>query len=426
MRHSGLYLLVLLCVAGCNSSKRFSDEPPDFRQLGTLPGLAKSADPTLQDDFARLQAEEATPAQLAAREKGLPPWASLRKALPPVQVKGALEDIAKIYPTGKFEWGGPELQRARDLVVRDQKLIAAAHAAWQSNGQRIPIDHGQGLLGDLHLVSAVELAGRSDGLEAAAALTDGNIQTAFEMALRMLERAQQVALAPHIVPRLKAAQLRLEALRVIEAVLQDREATPEMAARFHKMLSAQIAAWPDDSAAWIGDRSCGLHTYEMIRRGLVLSVFSEKELSELRAGAGATATARAIQHDVDADERYYLVTMRSLIDCCQQPYWERRERLDQMSEELQQNQSGPHFPLVAARILLIGIDEAMRQQARDRAACEGWLLALSLATGKEPPSFDCNPQTGRAYHIEQEQQRVIVRHARAGEPDEAIVVPRFR
>jgi hypothetical protein len=76
--------------------------------------------------------------------------------------------------------------------------------------------------------------------------------------------------------------------------------------------------------------------------------------------------------------------------------------------------------------LLIGIDEAMRHQARDRAACEGWLIALSLATGTEPPALERNPQTGRAYEVEQEQQRVIVCNARAGEPDEAIIVPVFR
>jgi hypothetical protein len=417
---------VLLLLAGCNASKRFSDEPPDFRHLATLPGLAKSADPALQDEYARLQAEEATPAQLAAHESNLPQWTALRKALPPVPVKGALEDIAKIYPTGKFDWGGPELQRARDLVVREEKLIAAAQAAWEAHGKRVPIDHGQGLLGDLHLVNVAELAGRSDGLAVAAALHDGQLPVAHETALRMLERAQQLALAPHIVARLKGAQLRLEALRALEAVLQDQAASREMAVRGREVLASQLQAWPADEAAWIGDRASGLHTYEMIRRGLVLSVFSGKELAELRAGAGASATAKAIQRNVDADERYYLTTMRALLESCQLPYWERRERLDQLSDELQQNRNAPEFPLIAAKILLIGIDEAMRQQARDRAACEGWLMALSLATNAEPPAFERSPHTGRAYAVEREEQRVLVRHARAGEPDEAIVLPLFR
>jgi hypothetical protein len=162
----------------------------------------------------------------------------------------------------------------------------------------------------------------------------------------------------------------------------------------------------------------------MIRHGLVLSVFTDDELAALREQEGVTATAKAIAQNVDADQRFYLTTMREIIDACERPFHARRELLLRITRHLQEDRNSPTFPLVAGRILLVDLEPGHRWQAVDRAACEGWLLALAHATGGPPPPYTHNPQTGLPYEVSTDTTRVLVRHARAGEPDEAIIVPK--
>lgn len=420
-----ILLTALLLLSGCNAEHRFANEPPDFRRFGELPGLEKSADPALQDEFARLQAEEATPAQLAQLEPPLSRDAAktFRETFPTARVESLLEDFAKVYPEGKFVFSGPAKQRARDLLKNHHDFITAAQATFAGEHYRLPIDHNQGLLADMNIVDVAEIAHRADALAVIDLLDEGDLTLAHDAVIRMLRLDHALASARHVVPRMKGARLRLEALRVLEAVVQDERVTPAMLAELRDLLADHLRDWPEDADAWIGDRGQGLHTYEMIRHGLVLSVFSDAEIEELREETGVGATAKAVSENVDADERYYLQAMREIIDACDQPYHQRRELLEKIARHLQDERNAPDFPLIAGRILLVGFDAGHRQQAQDRAACEGWLLALCHATNQQPPDLTHNPQTGRAYQVQREETRVVVTNARAGEPDEAIIVP---
>ena len=161
----------------------------------------------------------------------------------------------------------------------------------------------------------------------------------------------------------------------------------------------------------------------MALMGLVLSIFTDAELIEMREEAGVSATAQAIAQDVDADERYYLAAMRDVIAACEQPFFERKVLLEQITRNLQKDRNSPNFPIVAGRVLLADLIGGHRRQAQDRAACEGWCMALCLATAAPAPDFVQNPETGVKYDAHPEETRIVVHHARAGEPDEAIIVP---
>lgn len=431
MKSKCVRLTALLCagvvlIAGCeNKVRRFAKpKPPDFRRMAALPGLAKSADPHLVDELARLTAEEATPQQLAAREPAIDVAAimALRDDFPQQRIQGLLSDIAKIYPRGRIELSSAEEQRARDLLRHETALIERT-IALTDIPERWAIDHGQGLLADLHFFDLVELAHRARALQGYVALVDGDLRAASDAAAWLLAIDHRLASLPTLVPRLKGARLRLEALRLVEVVTQDQRASHETQVRFRQILEQQLAAWPHDSLAWIGDRAQGLHTYEMIRHGMVLSVLSDDEMREISGGAGISATAKAIAKDVDRDEAFYLAKMRAIIARCDEPYFVRRRMLEDLRDELQAARNDKGFPVVAGRVLLTDLDAGHRLQAKDLAACEGWRIALAAATGAPTPHLSINPETGLAYTLEREATRVVVRQARAGEPDEAIVVP---
>lgn len=419
---------VLTGVCGCGGARQ-KQEPPNFSQYAELPGLARAADPLLQDELARLRAEEATPAQLEATAVTLIPdnqnlAAGLREVLPSSQVEYALEDVAKIYPAGKFEFSTAGVIRARDLLTQNEPAVSKLRAALDRPECRFTHPHGSGLFADLSVYETAYLAQRWQALEAAVAISDGDLLAAERAIDRMLRLAHQLAQVKHVVPRMKAVTMRLEALRAMEALVQHPQATCAVEMHYRDLLQTQLETWPPDADAWIGDRAQGLHTYEMIRHGYLLSVLSTEELAAIRQEAGASATAKAIAANVDEDQRYYLETMREIIESCQRPYYERRELLHKLARHLQETRNSPRFPLVAGRILLVDLDVAHQRQAQERAQVEGWALALCLATGVDAPPYATNPQTGLAYEIEREPHRILVHHARAGEADEAIIAPR--
>jgi hypothetical protein len=429
MGHISLLLVVCAGIYGCGGARQ-QNQPPSFSQYADLPGLSKAADPLLQDEFARLRAEEATPAQLEVASATILAdndnlAAGLREVLKPNQIESALEDIDKIYPNGKFLFGTAAVIRARDLLAQNEAAVSNTSAALDRPKCNFGHRHGEGLFADLSVYETAYLAHRWQALEAAVALSEGNLAGAERSLDRMLRLAHHLAQVKHVVPRMKAVTMRLEALRVLEALVQHRDATPAMAEHFRDLLVSQLDTWPDDANAWVGDRAQGLHTYEMIRHGYLLSVLSSDELTEIRKEAGSTATAKAIAANVDEDQLYYLETMREIIDGCERPYHARRELLQKITRHLQETRSSPQFPLVAGRILLVDIDLGHRRQAMERAHVEGWVLTLSAATGEELPPLTTNPQTGLPYEVARESHRILVHHARAGEPDETIIAPRF-
>ncbi len=422
-------LFLLAILLGCDTGMRPGDKPPDFTAYGTLPGLAKSPDTVLQDELARLQAEEVTPAQLQAANPILPNddniAAGLREQLSAEKVMRAMNDIAEIYPHDQFIWPAGSLERARELIKYHRIALAQMQAVLDRPECSFQIDFANGILAEIAVFDTATLAHRWEALDAAIHMADGDLDKAEQNLVRMLRLDQAMAHESHLVPRLKAVTMRLEALRVLEALVQHPAATPQLAARLRDLLALQLAAWPADSQAWIGDRAIGLHTYEMIRHGYVLSVLTEDELAALRKEPGVSATAKAIQKHIEADERYYATTMREIITACEQPYYQRHNLLVKVEQYLKETELSPEFPMVAGKILLTHLDTSHRRQAHDLAAMEGWHLLLCAATDEPLPAYEVNPSNGKPYKLQAEVQRVLLYNSWLEEVDEPLMVPKF-
>jgi hypothetical protein len=81
---------------------------------------------------------------------------------------------------------------------------------------------------------------------------------------------------------------------------------------------------------------------------------------------------------------------------------------EELRRDLHNRRNSSDFPLVAGRLLLLDVEKGHVIQARDRANCEAWVLALALACAEKPPGFGNNPLTGRPYRVERDGKTILV------------------
>jgi len=271
----------------------------------------------------------------------------------------------------------------------------------------------------------VRICGRLEAFHAAKSLSEDHLEPAVESFSLMLRLASCLGAEKHLEARLNAALLRAEAFDVLQAVVRHDRITRTHLVQLHKMVQAQISAWPDDARAWIGDRAIGLHTYELVRAGHLVELLTPEELEEFGGRGALKDFCKAALRGINGDELYYLETMRKVIESCGQPYHTRVALLDSIADDLHQKQETSDFPLIAARMLLKDLKKAQIIQARDRANWEAWTLALALATGQRMPPYEINPLTGEKYERAKADHEIIVWNFGSGQDgdDPAINVP---
>jgi hypothetical protein len=143
----------------------------------------------------------------------------------------------------------------------------------------------------------------------------------------------------------------------------------------------------------------------------------------IRRAASLDELQQAVQANVDNDEMVYLKLMRRLVDACDRPYYQRREVLDAIGQELFELRDSTEYPFVADTILLTDVDKAHRLQAVDRARMDAWLLALQAATSNAPPpSPAVNPLTGEPFRLSVAPARIVVDGIDPGAA-ERVVIP---
>jgi hypothetical protein len=73
-------------------------------------------------------------------------------------------------------------------------------------------------------------------------------------------------------------------------------------------------------------------------------------------------------------------------------------------------------------LLLPAVQNGQAIQARERANCEAWAIALARATGRPGPPFQVNPLTGDRYRSEEKDGKILV-HDMGPDGLTPIVVP---
>lgn len=414
-----LLLCLIFAAIGC---RRISDHEKQ-RSLrtqaayyGRLERTSQTRHTSLREELARLAGEEAMPTQLTATRiesprDGGPGWrrpgrrildqdnvaAALVEALSQVDQAAFRRELDRIYPSGMTSADHGAAPRVRRFLARHASVTAACRAALTKTQCELGIQYTEGLAADLTVVDIFLRVSQLFGLEALAALADQETSPAVDYISDMFRLARLLGDEPHLTVRVASARIREDALRVLQAVAQDTITTEADLSRLAELLQQTLDDWPADHWAWLGERAIGLHAYEMVRRGELLALMSYKELAGYDQ-KGLAALCREVEFHVDDDQMYFLSAMRRIIAACKQPYCERRGVI----EELQMELAGGHRPelkrFIAHLLLADELDWGQQVQARDRALCEGWLLALATALNRNRP-VGVNPLTGKPYSV---------------------------
>ena len=393
-----------------------------------LPGLRSSENAELRAELLRLVDERATPSLLAVRK--VPPERNAAVGLREVfgqrsELYEAAESVREVVESG-VPLSGTALERGQRVLQRYAHQRSLARVALERPECDLEIDAAEGFMADLSAVDTLRLFSRLEACAASQFLAQDRPGSALEPIRYMFRYAECLAAEPHVVARLEGAFARREALAMVEATTRHPMSDDGQRVTLYQIVLRSLGDWPPDAWAWMGDRAQGMHTYEVVRAGHINKLLTADEEEQLRSENWLSALRSPTAKAMDADEWHYLSTMRRLIDACDQPFYQRRELFETMARELQARRNDEDFPVVAARLLLNDVRTGQEHQARDRAACEAWALALAAAVGNELPPFQINPLTGTEYQVMPEEGRVLVWPVGTDEPSDfqAIELPR--
>lgn len=428
MRYLVLMLALLgLLVGGCGGQSSDSSQQRSPQDFGELPGLRSSPDQGLRDELARIVEEEGTPDLIGpdAVADSENVAAGLMELFPPDRMTSLRQKAKDLFPPGKFEFNPIELQRVISFGDKHESERLRLPGILRRPQCDFAIQFKAGFLAELEFIDVVWVCASLEAFHAAKALSDDNTPKAIQSLWSMLRLASCLGAEKHIITRLEAAYLRLKAFVVLQAIVDRQSTRREHLRQLQAMVQDHMKTWPPDSAAWTGDRAMGLHAYELVRDGSIMELLTSDELEQFADENILLELDAAAKRHVDSDELYYLLTMRSIIDSCKDPYFKRVTLFDDIVDELQETRNSTEFPMVAARLLLPNIQQSQATQAQDRANWEAWALGLSAAIGKEMPAYEVNPLTGKKYTLTTNNDRTIVGNFGGGEDgdDPLIIIP---
>ncbi|MDA1051342.1 MAG: hypothetical protein O3C40_12800 [Planctomycetota bacterium] len=432
-------MLPWLCCCACKQNEPPIKEPSDVAQYATLPGVTNTHNEALQAELARLLAEQATPLQLMgkpSRSKSVQPRleaipraaaavARLDVIFPPNFRDSGREHLDKVWPAEGFEFTPATLHVVASLTERYRTKREQYEQEASAVDFQLPVNHSLGLTADTSYLDAIEIGHRLEGLYAAELLAGGDPEAAITPLRLMLRVSELLAAEKSIVSRGAGALRRGETLQVLEGIARHSAATPSVHRQLNMLLDQQLERWPDDANAWIGDRAQGLHTYELVRGGYLLSLFTYDEIREFRDEIGIQQLAELVARNIDQDELFYLQTMRNIVDVCRRPHYERGAVFQQIETNLELLRGRDSYPFVADQLLLLQLEQGSRLMALDRARCEAWALALRLAGGDVPPKPTINPLTGDEFFVDVTETQVTIDAIDPDQGQAAAIVPRL-
>lgn len=421
-------MLPLLCSTACKKSDPPIKTPDDVAVYATLPGLTNTHNAELKAELARLVAEQATPLQLldaADSPSNASAISRLDVIFPPNFRDSGREHLDKVWPAEGFVFTPATLHVVKTLTQRYRTKREQFEKLVSEVDFQLPVDHSLGLLADTTYLDAIEIGHRLEGLHAATVLAAGHPEAAVDPLQRMLRVCERLADQKSITSRGAAATRRGEALQVLEGIARHSAATPSVHRQLKTLLDEQLERWPHDANAWIGDRAQGLHTYELVRDGYLLSLFTYDEVRAYRDEIGIEQLAEVVANNIEQDELFYLHTMRDVVDACQKPHYQRGKVFRQIEANLELLRGRDTYPFVADQLLLLQLDQGSRLLALDRARCEAWALALRIAGGDSPAEPIMNPLTGDEFFVDIAESQVVVDAVDPDQGQPAAIVPRL-
>lgn len=396
--------LAALSAAALTGCRRSHDELVE-RDLGDLPGLHQTHHRRLSKELARLEDEKATPSLLdkyAARRDYDSKDNAGAALLNMLTVKEARQLQAQLTPLRPIRLSRNVLQQREygDIVSTHVQKLRDLHRAIALPYCRFPVHHSRGSLDDASWVEIVASLSQLACVDAACYVDDAEFDKAIESITASLRIAELLAREYHLVTRVRAAQLRIDSLHLLLELASLSEIEDSQRAQLANLIDEQLARWPDDSQAWKGERAMGMHFFELVRKGYLASLCTDRELRSLGDEESIDEIVAACRAGIDDDEYTYLLAMRSVIDACEKPYYARRNDMQAIREQLTETSGDAPIPRLTRWLLLPQLETAQEWQARDRAVCEATLLALRRSLGRQP-MVKLNPLTGEAYRVSQ-------------------------
>ncbi|MCO6047196.1 hypothetical protein NG895_25130 [Aeoliella sp. ICT_H6.2] len=401
--HRGLLFVGLVAaLTGCRDDNQTLDELLD--RAAELPGVRSSSHSALREEF-----------RLVELSRGLPEHLNEDPVLAHQNAAVALEDALPQLET--ITRINEQTQAFLEAVpVADATFIhsesGALGAKWVN--QTAAVDEATGLpdcdfeirlehgyFNDLTFVYRVAAGCRL-------LLVDSlyHFGSNDEVALARLAAAWKwtdwLAESHHVEARVQAAQLRSEALLVLEAFANRPGVTRDDLTTLHAILQESVNPWPSVKETLVRERALAIATYEGLRLHLCDLLFTLEERSQLRADGVYETLRQAEVEQVDADEAAYLEYMREIIAVADQPFHERSKHLVECDRLLRANEQTDDFPWFANHLFVLNnsLTLAQRELASDRGRIQGWLTLLSDALGVAPPTNNTNPVNGEKYQVQ--------------------------
>lgn len=400
---------LLLLLLGCRSAT----EPPASAEsaadkYSTLPGLRQSHDPLLQAELGRLESEQATPALLDERlqqrldSAGADPDTNLAEqllTLYPMDFFPTLQRrCEELFSSSEFTFS-PTRREAAWQVAQTYKMQRLKVREWLDRpGCHLRLPHREGVLADLSFTDVAQVACRLEAFEASQQIARRAPDEALVSLGYMLRLIRHFVHQPHLTLRIAGVHLRREAMLLTEAIA-NHPASSTKQRQLQRLVQAELTDWPSEAEVWFGERAQGLLIYEMIRDGDLLSLLTEDELAEYTKDESFNGLTHRVLRGIDEDERFYLQSMRELIEAVGQAPQRRVAEAEAIARELERRRSEGNYPWVAGDMLLDPVVPAQQWLIRDRALVEGWSLLLKAALDGPSETYPLSPLTGEPYRL---------------------------
>lgn len=400
--------LAITPLIGCQQQNSLEEL---IAQAALLEGVRTSGHSRLREEFRAVELADGLPAKF-----NHPPLAKNKNAARGLEGLLKPKEVVRVDAECAGLLAMLEIDPSAESIAAEATALAAKHQATIAEIVKLAdrpecdfgIDYTKGRFGDFRFLNRGRMAVRLMLVDTIAqqeiSLTDGIDR--FARGWRWIDWLMEQR---YLEAWLTAAELRLESLGVLERLVADSRATPVELDRLRKIVEGSFATWPSIEGALQRERAIDLHTYEAIRLGLVEPLFTVQERAELRLEGVLEDLCTMPPERIDADQAAYLATMRKLIELVRQPYYLIRDQLAEEDRQLGVHTNKQEYAWFANRLCTENLTIAIAELASDRARVEGWVVALTEATGNGPAAVKLNPVNGQPYQIERIEGHIVVR-----------------
>jgi hypothetical protein len=246
----------------------------------------------------------------------------------------------------------------------------------------------------------------------ARAVLNGKIRDAIISIAYVFRIAQLAAEVPSLPVRFIAAQTRLKAIDMIQNTVFAKSFSEEDLRELYLIVLEQLETWNSEADTFAGCRASGMRTFNLILAFGFEYAFETSELEELdkrdKDRHEKVSYKFRINQNWAWDQTFFLQSMQAIIGECKHPYFERKNTMDKIFNELNEKYDTPH-ELLTSYFLLREVPRYMQFYALERTKCE--VAALAMAHSLKYSSgiadsaaqiiknFVKEPLTGKPYHI---------------------------